>query len=50
MLLAQIAGAIFGVLVAWVVNYFVEQHDQKKFEKELVEYQKVLSTKFKKTL
>jgi hypothetical protein len=50
MLLAQIAGAIFGVLVAWVINYFVERNEQKKDEKDLAEYQRVLSAELKKIL
>lgn len=50
MLLAQILGAVFGVLVAWVINYFVEQHETKKVEKELAEYQRTLSAELKKIL
>jgi hypothetical protein len=50
MLLAQIAGAVFGVLVAWVINYFVERNEQKKDEKDLAEYQRVLSAELKKIL
>lgn len=40
MLLAQIAGGILGVLVAWVIDYILERRAKKKAEKELAEYKK----------
>ena len=50
MLLVQISGAVFGVLIVWVINYFVEQHETQKVKKELAEYQRTLSAELKKIL